>query len=185
MPGGREDEFDFLLHGDGLERRGWDGRVSGSDQGVTVPGNCEQHAAIAGVRNHNRAFTLQEARIEDQVNALAGNDHRRDGRLRLEPKQIAESAGGVDHNLRGGAKFVAGFDIAGADSVYKSLSVLGQSRDFDIVQQRGALLESGGHHVNEQPGVVELSIVINCAAAQAFGLQCRQMFERLFAGKNA
>ena len=119
------------------------------------------------------------------MNALAGNDHRRGGRVRLEPKQIAESAGGVDYNLRGGAKFVAGFDIAGADSVHKSLSVLGQSRDFHIVQQRGALLESGGHHVNEQPGVVELSIVINCAAAQAFGLQCGQMFERLFSGKNA
>src|ERR1019366_7250242 len=49
----------------------------------------------------------------------------------------------------------------------------------------GALLESGGHHVDEQAGIVELSIVINRAAAQAFGLECRQMFERLFSGKNA
>ena len=71
-------------------------------------------------------------------------------------------------------------DVACADALHKSLSVLRQPRDFDIVQQCGALLVSGGHHVDEQPGVVELSVVIDRAAAQAFGLQCWQMFERLF-----
>ena len=98
----------------------------------------------------------------------------------LQPKQVAESAGRVDHNFRGGAKFVAGFDVARADAVHKSLSVFRQPRDFDVIQQRRALLESGGHHVDEQPGVIELSIVINRAAAQAFGLQRWQMFERFF-----
>ena len=39
--------------------------------------------------------------------------------------------------------------------------------------------------MDEQAGVVELSVVINGAAAQALGLQGRQMFERFFLGKNA
>src|SRR5208282_666584 len=119
------------------------------------------------------------------MNALAGSDHWSSGRLCLQPKQIAESAGGVDHNFRGGAKFVAGFDIACFDAVDKSLGVLRQAPDFDVVQQRCALLERCDHHVDEQPGVVKLTVVINCPATQAFSLQCWQMFKRLFFGKNA
>src|SRR5208282_2638997 len=119
------------------------------------------------------------------MNPLAGDDHWSSGWFRLKSKQVGESAGGVDHNFGGGAKLVAGFHIAGADAVYKSLRVFRQSRDFHIVEQGGALLEGGGHHVDEQASVVELSIVVDGAATQAFGLQCWQMFERLLPGKNA
>src|ERR1700675_3542864 len=131
---------------------------------MAVPRNREQHSAVAGVWNHNRAIALQEARFENEVNALAGDDHRSGGGFRVEAKRVAESPGGVDHDFSSGSKFVAGFDVTYADAIHESLSIFCQSGNFDVVQQRCALLESRGDHMDKQPGVVELSVVINGAA---------------------
>ena len=44
--------------------------------GVPMPGNHKQNAAIAGPRHHQRRVPLQEGAIEDQVNPLAGYHQR-------------------------------------------------------------------------------------------------------------
>ena len=54
-----------------------DRRIGGADQRVAVPGNGEHHAAVAGVRHHDGAVAGQKRAVEDQMNALAGRDHRR------------------------------------------------------------------------------------------------------------
>ena len=60
-----------------LERRRVDRRVGRADQRVAVPRDREQHAAVAGVRHHDRAVARQERAIEDEMNALARRDQRR------------------------------------------------------------------------------------------------------------
>src|SRR6185437_17108061 len=48
-----EDEVDLLLHGQWIVRGPVDGSVGGADHSMTVPGDGEEHAAIAGVRHHD------------------------------------------------------------------------------------------------------------------------------------
>jgi hypothetical protein len=52
-----------------------DRRVGGADDGAVVPGNGEQHAAVAGTRHHDGGVTAQEGAVEHEMDALAGRHH--------------------------------------------------------------------------------------------------------------
>ena len=53
-----------------------------------------------------------------------------------------------------------------------------EADDLDVVQQRRALLERGGHQIDQQARVVELAVVVDDAAAQAVGVDGWQARER-------
>src|SRR5258705_14016263 len=61
LPGGCEDKFDFLLHGDRLERGGRDWRVRGSDPPMTMARAGEEDAAVPGVPDQGGAVSRREA----------------------------------------------------------------------------------------------------------------------------
>ena len=52
-----------------------------------------------------------------------------------------------------------------------------------IVQQRRALLRRGRNQIDQQPAVIELSVVVNHSATQTFGVDCGQTFECFFSGE--
>ena len=62
--------------------------------------------------------------VEDQVNALAGSDHRRGCGLGLAAKRSVKGPVALITTLACGAKFVAGFHVAGDDAIDKSLERL-------------------------------------------------------------
>ena len=49
-----------------------------------------------------------------------------------------------------------------------------ETSDFRIVDEGGALFGGGGGEIDEQPGVIELAVVIHDAAAQALRLKIGQ-----------
>ena len=57
-----EDEFDLLLHGQRIVGGLVDGGVGGADDGVAMPGNGEEHAAIAGMRHHDGRIARRNER---------------------------------------------------------------------------------------------------------------------------
>ena len=57
--------------------------------------------------------------------------------------------------------------------------------DLLIIQQRRALLKSGKGHVYKQARIIELSVEIDCAAAQTFGFQSGQVLQCFFAREQA
>ncbi len=193
LPGGGENEVNFVLHGDRFEGGGGDRRVGGSDQRVTVPWDREEHAAVARVRHQDGAPAGQEAGGKHEMNALARCDHwfgsgfglGRGLGLYFLPQGVAERTGGVDHHLTGGAEFFSRLYIPRRDALDMTLGIFGQSRDFHVVQQCRPLLESGRHHVDEQAGVVKLTVVVHRAAAQAFRFKGGEMRQRFFFREDA
>src|SRR6187402_592587 len=97
---GFEDKFNLLLEGLGLVAWAIDGRVRCTHNGVSVPWNGEHHTAIAGVRHHDGSFAAQEAAFKDEMDALAGSDHRLHLRFRHAAHFVCEDACGVDDGLR-------------------------------------------------------------------------------------
>src|ERR1019366_5743071 len=153
-------------------------------QGVAVPWNGEHHAAIARMRNHHRGGARQKAAVENKVNALARSNHRRGRRIRLTAQIVAEWAGGVDHHFRGGAKLLSGFGIYRDHAVHVAVIVLRERLNGGVIQQRRALFERGRDHIDQQPRVVKLPVVIEDTAAQSFQLDGWDVLESLFQRKD-
>src|SRR5882724_10634105 len=149
-----------------------------------MPRDREEDTAVARVRNQDGAVARQEAGVEDQMDALAGDNHRVRGRFGFLTESICESSGGIDNYSRRCAKLLARFGIASRDAAHKALVVLRQARDFRVVEKGSSLLMRSNGHVDEQTGIIELAIVVDCAAAQAFGFQGREMLEGFLLGED-
>src|SRR5882724_3823692 len=149
-----------------------------------MPWDGEEDAAVARVRDQDGAVARQEAGVEDQMDALAGNNHCLRGRFGFLTESIRESSSGIDHHLRRRAKLLARFAIASRDTVHKALVVLRQARDFRVVEKGSSLLMRSNGHVDEQTGVIELAIVVDRASSQAFGFQGREMLEGFLLGED-
>ena len=176
---GGENEFDLLLHRHRFQRDLGDGSIGSANQRVLMPRNRKHHAAIAGVRNHNGAIARQKGSVQHQVNALARRDHRDSIGFGHPPHCIAERAGRIDHHLRPHREGFARFQIHRGHTIQKSVSVLREPNYLRVIQKRGALLCRRRHQVDQQSSIVELTVVVNHAAAQAFGLDCGQPCQRL------
>src|SRR5882762_6545349 len=142
-----------------------------------MPRDREEDAAVARVWNQDGAVARQEAGVEDQMDALAWNNHCLRVRFGFLTESISEGAGGIDHYSRRCAKLLARFGIASRDAVHKALVVLCQLRDFRVVENRGSLLMRGDGHVDEQTGIIELAIVVDRASSQALGFQGGKLLE--------
>ena len=117
------------------------------------------------MRNHDGAVAGQERSIEYQMDALAGCDHRLHRRVGLAAQVVGERTGGVDYHLGGGFEFLARLDVAESYAVHEALGILGEIRDLGVVEQGGALLESGRDQVDQQAGIVKLAVEVNHAAS--------------------
>ena len=74
---------------------------------------------------------------------------------------------------------LAGFQVGERDAVHEALGVVGQPDDRGVVEQHGALLLGRLGQVDQQPGVVELTVVVEDAAAQSVSLEIRDVGEHL------
>src|ERR1700733_3118469 len=87
--------------------------------------------------------------------------------------------------MRWQGKALRGLAIHCNDAVDEALGVLMKRDDWSIVQDDCAMIGGSLDEVNEQAGVVELSIVIDHTATQSFLLQRRQTFQCLFARESS
>jgi hypothetical protein len=94
------------------------------------------------------------------------------------PDGIRKRPGGVDDDARGDAELGIALDVARDDAVDCAARGPGDVRDPHVVEQDRALISGGLCHVDQQPGVVELAIVVQNAAAKAGGAQRRYPPER-------
>src|SRR5215472_6237757 len=76
LAGGCEDKLDLLLDGDRLQTCLCDRCVCRANEYMTMPGNCEQDAPVAGVRHHDGAVAGQKLGAENQVDTLTGSGQR-------------------------------------------------------------------------------------------------------------
>ncbi len=152
---------------------------------MAVPGNGEEHAAVAGVRHHDGGVAQQKRTLEDQVNTLAGLDHSAGMRIGEAAYLVSKDAGGVDHHVGLRGELPATFAVQSDDSIHEAILVLRDFDDSGVVQQRRIVIGSSSRKMDEQSRVVELAVVVDDAVFQPLRLDVGQTFECLLAGENA
>ena len=168
-----------------FEGRPVDWRVSGAGDGMSVPGNDEEYAAIAGFGNHEGGVAFEEAAVKDEMDALAGDHHWLDGGIGHLADGISQDARRVDDDSGLDAEFMACFGVAGGNTVDVSFIIAQESGDGAVVEERSAVVGGGHGEVDEKAGVIELAIVIDDTAAQLVGLKSGQAPQGFFFGKQA
>ncbi len=142
-----------------------------------MPGNHEEHAAVVGVRDHDRGVAGEKAAVEDEVHALRGLDRggcaaassiRRIASLKI-PVGVDDDAG--RDRLR-----AARFQIRGLDAV-DGAPAFPDARDPDVVEQARAVVGRGLRERDRHARVVELPVVIHDAAEQVLLLEVRNARE--------
>ena len=118
--------------------------------------------------------------VQHEVDALARRDHRRGGRVVDLADRVAERAGGVDDAAGGDGVLLPRFQVREHHPVDEALGVVGKPDDRGVVEQHRTLFFGGLGQVDQQPGVVELAVVVEDAAAQSVLLQLRDAGEHLF-----
>ena len=113
---GFKDKVDFFFERARLEAGRIDGGVGGSRNGVAVPGNDKEDAAVAGLGNHEGGVAAEEAAIEDEMDALAQDHERVGGGVGQAADFVGEDAGGVDDNAGLNGEVLAGEGIAGGEA---------------------------------------------------------------------
>jgi hypothetical protein len=144
-----------------LERRLGDRRVGRADESVAVPGDREHDAPVARVGHHDGAPSWQVGPVEDEVDPLAGDDERRKPGLGQAPDGVAEGPGRVDHDAGPGTELSSALEVARHDAVHEAVRIPRQAGHRCVVEERRPLLGGGGGHVDEEPRVVELPIVVD------------------------
>ena len=150
-----------------------------------MPGDGEHHAAVAGVRHHDGVIARQKLAGKHQVNALAGGDHRFRLRIRHATDVVGEGSGGVDDDLGVDLELAAAFEIDHRSTGQLAVGGLQQALDADIIYESRSLFGCSLGEVDQQAGIVELTVVIDDAAAQAIGLDGGQALEGFGARKDA
>ena len=180
---GFEDEVDFVIQRPRLEGGGRDGRVGGPDHDVVPPRNGKHHAAVAGVGHHDCRGPGEEAALEHEVHSLAGRDHGQGPGVIGTAEFVAECTRGIDHASGHEAHGFGsgGFRVMEDDPLEKAFGVFDETGDGGVVEQTGPLLDGGLRQVDQQAAVVELSVVIEDAAAQAVLGERGDAFEDLIA----
>src|SRR5262245_33054172 len=111
--------------------------------------------------------------IEDNMTSLAGGDERFCRRVGQSSDFVAERTGRVDHDARRGPPPRTA--LGGADDhPIDGAPAAGEADRWGVVEDDSPEIHSGPNQVDVEPGVVELSVVVNDAATQAVGTYCRQ-----------
>ncbi len=94
---------------------------------------------------------------------------------------VAERAGRIDHDLGACVQRLPRLGIVRLNSVDETVSPFRQAGDRRVVQQNRSLVCRGLRQIDQQATVVELTVVIDNAAAQSFGFDGGQAGECFFA----
>jgi len=178
------EEGDFIGQGAGLEGGVVDGGVGGADDDAAMPGDGEEDATVVGLGDHDGGVAGEELAGEDEVDALAGGD---DG-LGLGVVHVADGidkdAGGVDDAVGADFELFAGFDALGLDADDVAL-FLHEAGAAGVIEDDGAVIDSGAREVDGEAGVVELAVVIDDAAVEAVGFEGGEEVDYFGAGEGA
>ncbi len=160
-----------------------DGLVGGSDDGCAVPGNGEENPAVGGLGNHHGVRGAEKRRRQNEVRSLA---HREQGLAVAVHGQhlLGEDAGGVEDGLCPQIEGGVGFEIAGMDPDGLAV-VLDEPGRFHVVDGSSTQLLEGSHERNGVSCIVELAVVIEHTAAEAFGSNSGQHGESLAGREHA
>lgn len=164
------EEGDFIWQGAGLQGDVLDGGVCGADDDAAVPGDGEEDAAVVCAGDHDGGVSGEELAGEDEVDALAGGYdvvglgvvHVADG--------IDEDAGGIDDAVGADFVLVAGFDALGLDADDVAV-FLDEAAGAGVIEDDGAVIDGGAGEVDGEAGVIELAVVVDDAAIEAFGFE--------------
>src|SRR6185503_19733686 len=94
--GSLKNELNLFVERLGLEAWRVDWRVGRARDGVAMPGDHKEYAAIAGARNHECSVALEKRTIEDEVNALASDHQWLDSGIGHAANLVGEDAGCID-----------------------------------------------------------------------------------------
>ena len=183
-PGGLQHERHLALERPRLEHRGLDRGVGRADDRMSVPRNGEHHPAVLGVRHHDGGVAREKRAVEDQVDTLARRDDRCGCRVRQPPHVVGERTSGVDDDARRGMDGFAALQIPRHDPINRAVGGPRQRGHRRVIEQRRALLDRRLDEIDQQPGVVELAVVVDDAAAQTVRPDCRQPPQRLLARQD-
>ena len=97
---------------------------------------------------------------------------------------IGEGSRGIDDNLGLRREPLARFEDMRRYILNAAIGVFRQTRNLHVIQHGRALLDRGGDQVDEQASVIELPVEINHTAAQAIGIDARQVPEGFGSGSR-
>ena len=176
----REQKLDFFGQRTRFKLGFGNRRVGRADKHTAVPGDREKDTPIIGLRNHDGAVTGQEGLVEDQMNALAGSDHRFRIRLVHSPHGIGKDARRIDDDTCVQFMFLAAFEFFHRDAAHQ-IVLLHQRNHRHVVDQHGARIGRRLRQADREPGIIELPVIINSAALKPVRFERRQAPQRLFA----
>ncbi len=174
-----EEEVHLLFLGNRFQSGVIHRSIGGAHNHHVVPRNREEDPAVVGVWHHDGGGATQESPGENQMDPLARLDHPASRRIVHSPEFIREDSGGVDHDPRLGSDLRPRLLLYGPGARYITLAVLFQPHDPAVIQEGGALARRRLGQIQEQPGVVELTIVIDHAPLQSLGLDGREALDGL------
>ena len=129
-------------------------------------------------------MALKERIRQNQMNALARLHHRFCFLIIGPDVIVREDPGGIDHDFGFEIVVLACFQI-GCSDAFNPLFFLQQRRDMHVIDNRGANI---GRCLGKRDGkssIIELSVIIKGAAAEAFSFNGGDGLKRLFAGRNS
>src|SRR5215510_12004101 len=147
---------------------------------MPMPWDGKHHTRVAGVRHHNGTVPGKKRPIKYQVYPLTGSDHSSNMGVSHATHGIAKGTGCVNHHLRTNLQFLATLQVYSHDSVEESVAVMREARHCHVVQECRALLGRRPDQIDKQPGIVELTIVVNDSTAQAFCFDSWQPLQSFF-----
>ena len=169
--------FDLVGARQRFERRSADGGIGSAQQYAPMPGKGEEYAAVFCPGDQKRVPGGKERSIQYKVDTLA-RTHKigTAGRVLL-PDSVHEDAAGVHDGVSVEMQFLAGFKIAGYDPIHLALR-FEEPDNTGVIDHCGAVASGCAGQGEGQTGVVELTVVINDAAAQSAGLYAGEFLQR-------
>jgi hypothetical protein len=166
-----------------LRRGGVNGYIGGSDKQRTVPGNGEEDAAVSRFGNHERGVSGEKGTRKDEMRSLA-DDKERATRAAVERECfLGVNATGVDDGLGLHVEDGAVFAVVGPDAD-NFAAAFDQARGFNVVDGGSAMILEGAQQRDGVAGVVELTVVIENAAAKMVAGYSGQLLQRALAGEK-
>ena len=141
---------------------------------------AKRNPPVVGLGDHDRRIAGEEGAIEHEVHALARRDDGTRAGVVQATDGVAERSRRVDHHPREHLERLSTLQVQGHHTGDEALLVLENPVHLHVVREHSALLYGRRHHVDEQPRVVELTVVIEHAASEPLGLDRGDVLHRLF-----
>ena len=141
-----------------------------------MPRNGKQDASIGGLGNHQRGIAGQEAARQNKMRSLADGEQRF-VRLAVHVDNLFDvHAGSIHHRLGLQFEICAAFLVVRANADDFAVA-LDEACGCNVVNGHATEILERAQQRDRIAGIVELAVVIENAAAQAFAFDARKFFQ--------